>query len=200
MAWSFLFLKPACIGKCSSILWLSSRAGLSYSWFTYQLTHQGIARGSQSVLRRSSIRGLVLFVAPKADCQSALRPRARRVGRPGLSRPGVRPTSAFRLGGPVPERSGELVFAADFTGPRQSAATPARHAGRFVASVAFRFHNHWQAKVHTVQSSTFSPAICRRSVSRLTSVAPTASAVAAIHRSFSSKARPFFCRASFTFA
>ena len=45
---------------------------------------------------KSAIPGGVLpFVAPKADCQPALRPRARRVGRPGLRRPGVRPAPAF---------------------------------------------------------------------------------------------------------
>jgi hypothetical protein len=45
-------------------------------------------------------------------------------------------------------------------------------------------------------TKTGNPSIPLKSASRLTSVAPKASAVAAIHRSFSSNASPQFCRAT----
>lgn len=38
--------------------------------------------------------GLLPFVAPKADCKSALHPCGHRVWRPGWNRPGVRPPTA----------------------------------------------------------------------------------------------------------
>ncbi|MEI7936521.1 MAG: hypothetical protein WCK27_07545 [Verrucomicrobiota bacterium] len=60
------------------------------------LRHSSPKRGCASrLLTRAIPSSLPPFVAPKAYCQSALRPRARRVWRPGLSRPGVRPARAF---------------------------------------------------------------------------------------------------------
>lgn len=71
-------------------------------------------------------------------------------------------------------------------------------AQRGLAGLGDGFEQPYPAQLD--QSSTLRRSICRKSASRVTSVAPNASAVAAIQQSLSSSAAPLRCRASFVSA